>query len=51
MTTTIMEQDSKTPFDDEWMKLITYAKNSGLSKEDILQFFKKNSTNELCTKI
>ncbi|WHY00352.1 anti-repressor SinI family protein [Neobacillus sp. DY30] len=51
MTTTIMEQDSKTPFDDEWKKLISYAKISGLTKEDILQFLQKNSTNELCKKI
>jgi hypothetical protein len=41
MTTTIMEQKYKTPFDDEWRKLITYAKNSGISKRIYSNSYKK----------
>lgn len=41
MFTTIMKQNSNIHFDDEWMQLITEAKNLGLSKEEILEFLQK----------
>jgi DNA-binding transcriptional regulator YhcF (GntR family) len=41
MTATIMKQDSNIHLANDWKQLITYAKNLGLSKEDILEFLKK----------
>lgn len=51
MTTTIMKQDSKIHFDDEWKQIITFAKDLGLSKDEILEFSHKKSTNELRKKM